>query len=1220
MQKLSKTSTIAGLVLAGAMVLSGFFSPARAEQNGGLQSILSHGSLPLTDAGKFSDQLYLPEANGPIPVFVQLKGQGALSVLKSTKSRNAAERRVHQVEEAVENLAQEAAVLDPDSAILYPSHYTVPGIALNLSAESVKKLAERDDVVRITAIPTLEIPQPTVEQAPFNAHSSILTRAVDAWKYSGKAGQGVNIAVIDSGVDYTHAAFGGPGTPEAYREANSTMDAPDPALFDGSKYLGGYDFAGPTYNADQSSPNFNPVPDPNANPLDGVGGGHGTHVSGIAAGFGVDSAHNTFRGDYTALDADSLLQDFHIAPGAAPLAGLYALKVFGDLGGTTNLVGAAIEWVGKEIARGTKIDVVNLSLGRDFGAVDNPENAMLEALMDHGVLPVMAAGNAGDMTDIAGSPGNTGRSLAVALSASGGELQDAIAVTEPADAAAAGPYGGKFSRNFTEDFNLTAPVTPLIDNSNYEGCSPYSASDAVAVSKKIVWLEWDESSITCGADVRFDNAAAAGAVGVILTSTLDNFDDRITGNELIPGAQITHSATVALRGALEAGTLVIRLDVAGANTLQSLDPSKVDVLVPYSSRGEHGSHNGIVKPDISAPGFAVVSAAHATGFDRLVMSGTSMASPWVAGVAALTRETHPGWSADRIKAQLINTATTDITTRGKEPIPYAPTRAGTGRVDVLNAVKNSVTVASDNSGGLVTASFGVVEVGADAVTKTRTLTITNSGSTPAHYRAQYLARTQMPGVSYSVSPSSMSIPEGESAKITVTLSIPDPTALRRTLDPTMEAVQEGIFRNYVADASGVLELQPTANEHNSLRVAVFSAPKPVSDMKATGLLFPERGSATGTLSLEGRGIDQGTGSEAFASTLVPLQLGVTNDKLIFDPHNPSFKTLSSLNVRAIGAASTAPQLSDPSQGTVAFGVVVEGEWGSLKPHSTPVVSIDINQDGTEDYYSFVRPYSSFGTWVDTPVAYTVESSTQKIVDIQPINLMQGNVYTNLNDTNVLVMPVSLRALGFTVESRETEISYHVYTNSLYAPRSPENPESFVVDSTETVSFDVFNPEIWFGTFGEQSVLYKDESGTIPVHRRLDALGSDHSITHHSLEGGAPESVDPPEVLLLHLGNGAGARSAIIQPVVSPGEGATPDNTLPSDNGHGEDGPLGDRGVPSGNTVALNTSSDGKATQSGLLATTGASHSLLPLGVGGLLIALGHTALALRQRGWAVEGM
>src|SRR5438046_7606858 len=101
----------------------------------------------------------------------------------------------------------------------------------------------------------------------------------------GLHGEHVRIAVIDTGVDYTHANFGGPGTVAAWNAAfaNSTLPA-DPTLFgpDAPKVKGGTDLVGDAYDA--SDPNHNtPMPDPN--PLDC--NGHGSHTSGTATGLGV---------------------------------------------------------------------------------------------------------------------------------------------------------------------------------------------------------------------------------------------------------------------------------------------------------------------------------------------------------------------------------------------------------------------------------------------------------------------------------------------------------------------------------------------------------------------------------------------------------------------------------------------------------------------------------------------------------------------------------------------------------------------------------------------------------------------------------------------------------------------------------------------------------------------------------------------------------------------
>ena len=112
---------------------------------------------------------------------------------------------------------------------------------------------------------------------------------------------------------------------------------------DSNKVLGGYDFVGDAYDA--GDPNHTtPAPDPN--PLDCDG--HGTHVAGIAAGYGENPNGTTFAGDYTTLPTDptnsyaAYRSLFRIGPGMAPKAKLYAYKVFGCTG-STDLITAAID-------------------------------------------------------------------------------------------------------------------------------------------------------------------------------------------------------------------------------------------------------------------------------------------------------------------------------------------------------------------------------------------------------------------------------------------------------------------------------------------------------------------------------------------------------------------------------------------------------------------------------------------------------------------------------------------------------------------------------------------------------------------------------------------------------------------------------------------------------------------------------------------------------------
>ena len=1159
--------------------------------------------------------------DGRVSVFVQTSGQSALEVQSTARSAGSVQQRVHEIDATAATVEAEASTVDSDVEVLYVTRYTVPGVALSLDASSIETIAAMDDVVKISAIRSQTVDLPNVSD-PANINSDALVSAFQAWGAGGATGEGVNIAVVDTGIDYTHAAFGGPGTVADYDEAVSlTPTEENPFeiptdLYDPAKYLGGYDFAGATYNANPNDPDIphDPTPAPDLNPIDGRGGSHGTHVAGTAAGYGVDGAGETFGEEdgarvddaYAAVDESTA---FTVGPGSAPEAGLYSLKVFGDGGGSTDLTGAAIDWVGEALANDQQIDVVNLSLGSDFGAVDDPENAMLAALMDQGVLPVIASGNAGDITDVAGTPSNTARTLSVAASASGRGLQDGVT-----DLTSGVTYGAQYSQDFVGTIERTGTVVPLTDPANLAGCEAYSTEDTAAVSGNFVLLEWnDDEPLPCGSAARFNRATTAGATGVILTSTVNTFETGIAGNASIPGAQITADASAALRPLAEAGTLQVRLSEELFNITESYDPTKVDTIASFSSRGEHGSYNDIVKPDVSAPGVGIISAGSGTGAAASVKSGTSMATPLTAGVAALVYQMNPTWSADTVKAQIINTATHDIVVSSDQPTAYAPARAGSGRIDAFAAATNQVTAATDDAGGLVTASFGIVEVGAEGYTDSRTVTVTNHGADEVTYAPEYLARTTVPGVEYTVSPATVTVPAGGTATATVTLTIADPSQLRRTLDPTMEAAQSGIPRQFVSDASGVLELVPTDDTLSSLRVSVFSAPKPVSDVHAAPVVLDDAAATTGQLALSGPSLAQGDGSEGYYSTAVPFELGVTDPVEEF-PAGLASKTLSSLDVVAVGASTTAPQLADPSEGLLTFGVVMDGDWGRLQPHSYPAVSIDVDGDGEEDFYTYITPIADT---VDLMIALTVDSETDEVVDYLPVNLFGGDVDTNQFDTNVVTLSVPLAALGYTADSTETSISYRVETYSQYAPRPQEAPDNTLVDVTEAASFDVFSPTLSFG----------DATGAAAADEQVFFEGAEGFITVNvapaeTTEAAVPAALEPiagaPQVLVLHLNNAAGLRSDIVDVLVDvpvvPEE--TPEPTDPPviepPSPTDPPGPgLDPTSVPTDPTEVEPPAAGGSGP--GSLSQTGADSVPTALLAAGLLVAAGATALTVRRR-------
>src|SRR5438270_3888039 len=126
------------------------------------------------------------------------------------------------------------------------------------------------------------------------------------------------------------------------------------------KVKGGTDLVGDSYDANPNNATYQPVPHPDPNPLDCASTspnvGHGSHVAGSAAGFGVLN-NATYTGPY---NSAAYQQHFQIGPGVAPKADLYAVRVFG-CAGSTNVVTDAIDW-----AVANKMDVISMSLGSAF--------------------------------------------------------------------------------------------------------------------------------------------------------------------------------------------------------------------------------------------------------------------------------------------------------------------------------------------------------------------------------------------------------------------------------------------------------------------------------------------------------------------------------------------------------------------------------------------------------------------------------------------------------------------------------------------------------------------------------------------------------------------------------------------------------------------------------------------------------------------------------------
>ena len=1079
---------------------------------GGAASAAPAGPVP-ADL-KLSQPLRDAKPSKTIAAFVRTTGQGALEVdaqakggdlTKSKTPSSAAKQRVKAIGSTVDAVRAAVQQSDADATELYSTEYTVPGVAVVADVAALRKVAARSDVESIIPLTPKKIVDPTVNAdsgaapsgvdpsltkpgadgvTPKNAASDVYTRSLDAWQQTGRTGKGVNVAVLDTGLDYTQADFGGPGTAAAYQAALANTGAPTAGSYDGKKFLGGYDFAGPTYNADTTDPAYDPTPKPDDNPIDGKGGDHGTHVSGTIAGYGLDADKKTYTGDYTKLTTQQV-QDMWIGPGTAPQAGLYALKVFGDNGGSTDLTGAALDWVGQALTEGKDINVLNLSLGSDYGAPDDPDNAKIDALTARGVLPVIASGNADDFTDIGGSPGNAEGALTVAASATGQSLYDGVEATAPADVAKT--WRAQYSQNYQGTLPVEGDV--VVPSTNIDGCAAFSADEAAKIAGKVVWLKWTDAALECGSGVRFNNVEAAGGVGVLLAGTINTFDSGIAGNATIPGAELTADSVTGLQAAAQAGTLHVRFADELKGFELATDPEAVNTLAGFTSRGVHGSFDDIVKPDIAGPGVNVISAANGTGDGRMSMSGTSMATPDVAGIAALTFQSHPTWSAPQVKAALMNTATHDVR-QGDGTATLL--RQGTGRVDALQAVTAGTTVRSIENDQLVTASYGVVEV-ASKTSENRTLQIENTDGRPHTYDVAYQPQVSQPGVAFALSTKRVTVRPHGTATVKLTFSIADPTKLRRVIDPTQESVQQGYQREFVAAASGIVTFTPTDKKLNPLRLGTYVAPKPVSAVHGSDVEFPATKN-TADLALTGRSVDQGDATTGYHAAVAPFVLGGTDGQESF-PAGSAKQSLQAADVRAYGANY------DKASDTLAFGVQTAGPDANPGAVTNVEVLIDTDRDGTPDYLV----YDAKSATVDATFATTVDLATGETVDTQPLNGGAPGQDVNTFDSAVKVLTVDASTIGAT-----KAFTYSVLTESAYAPALATSG-SYVVDETAEATYDPTKPALTFAKGGSTGVLFAD-SGSLQVTRGAGVANA--------------------KVLLLHLGNAVGDQADTVSATVA----------------------------------------------------------------------------------------
>jgi hypothetical protein len=272
------------------------------------------------------------------------------------------------------------------------------------------------------------------------------------------------------------------------------------------------------------------------------------------------------------------------------------------------------------------------------------------------------------------------------------------------------------------------------------------------------------------------NVFQGGAAGMLLRN--EALSDTETDNHFLPTVHLEQPAGDALVAFLNANP------GATASFTQGVAATgQGDVVAGFSSRGPGTEW---IKPDLSAPGVQIL-AGHTPVPDELAggppgnlyqaIAGTSMASPHVAGAAALLMDLHPDWTPGQVRSALQLTANTNVV-KTDTVTPADPFDVGSGRIQVDAAAHPNLTLdeSAANFAAAATDPLGRIDLNIASIdapampgTISTTRTVTNVTTGEVRYRS---SATSPAGSTITVSPKNISIPAGGSADITVTISAP----------------------------------------------------------------------------------------------------------------------------------------------------------------------------------------------------------------------------------------------------------------------------------------------------------------------------------------------------------------------------------------------------------------------------------------------------------------
>lgn len=1077
---------------------------------------------------------------------------------RRASAQGAARAQIARIKGAQQRVLAHLGNFGQKAKTLYSVQTAYNGIAARIDMSILPQLRADADVKGVYALPMHHIE---------NSSSLPFIKAASAWAAtSGNSGNGIKIAVIDTGVDYLHANFGGPGTAAAYAANNRNII--EPGTFPTAKVVGGTDFAGDAYTGANV-----PVPDPD--PLDCFG--HGSHVAGTATGLGVNADGTTFLGPW---DGTVPFSSFSIGPGVAPRASLYALKIFGCTG-STGLTTQAINWAVDPNGDGDPsdhVDVINMSLGSNFGLSNDASAAASSNAVLAGVIVVTSAGNAGDTHYIVGSPSTSSRVISTANIVDFGIQQATTTVnTPPAIAGNKASLPATFNPLILSPASITGNVKLANDGSTdlFPGAAPGSVGtttdgcQAFAPGFFTGLIALVDRGGGCGFTFKVKNAQDAGATAVIV-------GNNVAGTISMGGTDPT--ITILSLSITQADANAIKAQLGGGVNATLNFTHLGDTVSASSSRGARRGDNG-PKPDISAPGQSIISTGFSTGNLSATMTGTSMASPHVAGAMALLRQLHPTWSVEELKALVMNTANHDLFTGiNGTGSKYGVQRVGAGRIDLQDASNDEVIAYSDDASGGVSVSFGAPEVVGTAAIQ-RTVRVANKGAIDMSYDLSYVAQTDSPGVSYSFPDGpNVNVPAGGSTTFTVQLDA-NAAAMKHLRDATMAAVQGANPRYYMSEESGFVKLTPSSG--TSLRLPLYAAPRPASDM-STNHNYVLLTGPTGSTNVGLTGQDVNTGG-AFPTDVLSLvsafELQGTSPANI-----PATSVASNADLKSVGVTSDFKATNSVTGATkIFFAIATHGKWTTPSDVQFNIF-IDRDRNGTDDFQiSNLATADANGNLFDVlvsarrPAPFTGSFTLDSFLN----NVAPSGLETVVYNTNMMVIPVNAAALGLTTAN--AKFNYRITTNS--------RGFGGTIDTLTTRTYDAANPgfDVTGGFAGLP--LYADlNGGAVPVNYNKANLTANGTtgllLLHHSNAFGAHDqilSLQEPTATTVTVDAASGVYSdpTTLRATVSPATYL--DQTISGNVQFSVDG------NPVGGSVAVNSS--GVATTSYTVTAPAGAHTI-----------------------------